>query len=64
MMATAKPILPTFLVVGAAKAGTTALYHWLQQHPQIFLSPIKEPHFFSGVQPNAVRLRIFRYNCF
>jgi hypothetical protein len=38
--------LPNFLVIGAEKCGTTALYHFLKQHPQIYMSPIKEPHFF------------------
>ncbi len=33
-------------IVGAAKAGTTALWGFLNQHPSVFLSPIKEPHFF------------------
>ena len=39
--------LPNFLVVGANKAGTTSLYHYLKQHPDIYLSPLKEPHYFS-----------------
>ncbi|MBX3010489.1 MAG: sulfotransferase [Caldilineaceae bacterium] len=39
--------MPTFLVLGVAKAGTTSLYHYLQQHPQIYMSPQKEPHFFA-----------------
>lgn len=39
--------LPDFLVVGAAKSGTTSLYSYLQQHPQIFMSKNKEPCFFS-----------------
>jgi Sulfotransferase family len=39
--------LPSFLVIGAAKAGTTALYHYLKQHPEIHMSPIKEPRFFA-----------------
>jgi len=39
--------LPNFLVIGAAKSGTSSLYMYLKQHPQIFMSPIKEPHFFS-----------------
>jgi len=39
--------LPNFLVVGAAKSGTTALYHYLNQHPEVFLSPIKETNFFA-----------------
>ncbi len=38
--------MPTFLVLGVAKAGTTSLYQYLKQHPQIYMSPIKEPHFF------------------
>ncbi len=41
--------LPNFLVIGAAKAGTTALYRYLEQHPQIYMSPEKEPRFFSWV---------------
>lgn len=38
---------PTFFVVGAAKAGTTALYHYLRLHPDVFMCPIKEPQHFS-----------------
>lgn len=39
--------LPNFLIIGAAKAGTTSLYRYLDQHPQIYMSPIKEPNFFA-----------------
>lgn len=39
--------LPTFFVVGVAKAGTTSLYHYLAQHPDIYMSPVKEPRFFA-----------------
>lgn len=39
--------LPNFFVIGAAKSGTTSLYHYLKEHPQIFMSPMKEPEFFS-----------------
>ena len=39
--------MPNFLVIGAEKAGTTALYHVLRQHPQIYMSPVKEPCFFA-----------------
>lgn len=38
---------PDFFIVGAAKSGTTSLYHYLRQHPDIYMSPIKEPNFFS-----------------
>jgi hypothetical protein len=40
--------LPTFFIIGAAKAGTTSLHYYLDQHPQVQMSSIKEPHFFSG----------------
>lgn len=39
--------LPNFIIVGAAKAGTTSLNFYLDQHPDVFMCPIKEPHFFS-----------------
>ncbi len=39
--------LPNFLIIGAAKAGTTALYHYLKQHPQVYMSPEKETNFFA-----------------
>ena len=39
--------LPKFMIIGAAKAGTTALNQYLSQHPQIFMCPLKEPQFFS-----------------
>ena len=39
--------LPNFLVIGAGKAGTTSLYHYLDQHPEVYMSPIKEPKFFA-----------------
>lgn len=40
-------IMPNFLIIGAAKAGTTALHEYLQQHPQIYLTPTKETNFFA-----------------
>lgn len=39
--------LPNFLIVGAAKSGTTALHMILNEHPQIFMSTTKELHYFS-----------------
>ena len=41
--------MPNFFIVGAQKAGTTSLYYYLKQHPQIYMSPRKEPHFFEGM---------------
>ncbi len=40
-------IMPNFLIVGAAKAGTTALYTYLKQHPQVYTTPQKETSFFA-----------------
>jgi hypothetical protein len=39
--------LPTFLVIGAMKAGTTSLYEYLRAHPSVFMPREKEPEFFS-----------------
>lgn len=39
--------VPDFFIIGAAKAGTTALYDYLKQHPDVFLPEEKEPHFFD-----------------
>jgi len=38
---------PNFFVIGAGKSGTTSLYHYLKQHPQVFMSPVKEPKYFA-----------------
>lgn len=39
--------LPDFLIIGAAKSGTSSIARCLSFHPQIFMSPVKEPEFFS-----------------
>jgi Sulfotransferase family len=39
--------LPDFFLLGAAKSGTTSLWRYLNQHPQIFMSSVKEPKYFS-----------------
>ena len=44
---TAPAAMPTFIIVGATKAGTTSLYHYLKQHPDIYMSPVKETKFFT-----------------
>jgi hypothetical protein len=40
-------MLPNFIVIGAAKAGTTALYWYLAEHPAVFMSPVKETNYFA-----------------
>ena len=42
-----RPLLD-FMIVGAQKCGTTALAHYLGQHPHIRMSSIKEPHLFDS----------------
>jgi hypothetical protein len=38
--------LPSLIVIGAMKSGTTTLHHYLDAHPDIFVPPIKEVNFF------------------
>jgi hypothetical protein len=40
--------LPNFLIVGAAKCGTSSLHKYLEQHPEIFMSKVKEPRFITS----------------
>lgn len=39
---------PNLFIVGAGKAGTFALYEYLKKHPNVFMSPVKEPNFFGS----------------
>lgn len=39
--------LPNFLIIGVQKAGTTSIYNYLQEHPQIFMSQVKETNFLE-----------------
>lgn len=39
-------MLPNFVIIGAMKAGTTSLYHYLRRHPQVFMPETKELHYF------------------
>jgi hypothetical protein len=40
-------MLPNFFVIGAPRSGTTSLYEYLNAHPDVYMSPKKEPDFFS-----------------
>src|SRR4051812_31018258 len=51
--------LPNFLIIGAAKAGTTSLYHYLRQHPDVFMSAVKEPRYYWQEGLAERRLEIF-----
>src|SRR5687768_6479955 len=39
-------MLPTFIIIGAMKSGTTSLHHYLDLHPEIIMSKMKETNFF------------------
>src|SRR3712207_3216291 len=51
--------LPHFFIAGAPKAGTTALHAALTTHPQLYLSPVKEPKYYltDGRPPAPSRQR-------
>ena len=44
--------LPNFLIIGAHKAGTSSLYHYLREHPEIYMPTLKEARFFAYDESN------------
>jgi hypothetical protein len=50
-------IKPNFFIVGKPKSGTTALHLMLEQHPDVYMSPVKEPHYFARDHVEAARQR-------
>src|ERR671915_544163 len=40
-------MLPNLIVIGAMKSGTTSLHNYLSLHPEIFMTEVKEPSFFT-----------------
>ena len=44
---------PNFFIIGAPKCGTTSLAAWLAEHPDIYMSPVKEPNFYNVDLSNA-----------
>jgi sulfotransferase family protein len=40
-------MLPNFIVIGAAKAGTTSLHWYLAEHPAVFMTTVKDPAYFA-----------------
>lgn len=43
--------MPNLFIIGAAKCGTTSLHHYLDLHPEISMSKLKEPTYFAGHDP-------------
>ena len=57
-----QPTLPNFFIVGAGKAGTTSLHRYLAQHPQVYMSPLKEPCYFaSEIRPENLSPQLQRH---
>ena len=54
---------PDFIIIGAAKSGTTSLYQYLCRHPEIYMSTPKEPDFFS-IDTNYARGIDWYYSLF
>jgi hypothetical protein len=52
--------LPTFLGIGAPRAGTTWLHANLGKHPEIWLTPVKEVHYFDARQRGEPRGNFYR----
>lgn len=48
-------MLPNFLIIGAGRSGTTSLYHYLREHPDIYMSPVKEANFFMVTEGEKPR---------
>lgn len=57
-----RTVLPNFFIVGTGKAGTTSLHRYLSQHPQIYMSPVKEPCYFAAeIRPANLSLAARRH---
>ena len=54
--------LPNFLGIAAVKAGSTSIYRYLGEHPEIYVSPVKETNFFAyeGQRERRFRIRSWR----
>jgi len=57
----ANSALPNFLVIGVEKGGTTWLHAQLKKHPEIFLPPTKEIHFFNKYNSNFIAHDYFKF---
>lgn len=49
-------MMPNFLIIGANRSGTTSLYLYLREHPEVFMPDRKEPHYFVAEQLSTLRV--------
>jgi 1,2-diacylglycerol 3-alpha-glucosyltransferase len=54
-------VVPNFFIIGAPKSGTTSLSEYLKDHPNIFFSPVKEPHFFDLDTSKRLKIKLPTY---
>jgi len=47
-------IWPNFFIVGAPRAGTTSLYQYLKETSGVYMSPTKEPNYFSSINASSL----------
>jgi hypothetical protein len=50
-------MLPDFIIIGVVKAGTTSLHHYFDQHPDVFMTVVKEPNYFSFDENRSAHVR-------
>ena len=59
------PVRPNFIIAGASRSGTTSIYYYLRQHPEIFMPETKEPYYFVnekiGVNDLNAYLSLFQF---
>ncbi len=55
-------MLPDFIIIGAHKAGTTSLHHYFDQHPDVFMTVVKEPNYFTFDPTNSAHVGAKRSN--
>ena len=46
---------PNFIIAGAPKCGTTSMWYYLNQHPDVFLTKVKEPNYFCTDFPGVMK---------
>src|SRR3712207_1725922 len=49
-----RTVMPNCIIIGAPRSGTTSLYEYLNTHPDVYMSPVKEPDFFIRPSLDAV----------
>ena len=57
---TIDPLQNLVLTIGAMKAGTTSLHHYMSVHPEVSMAPVKEPDFFKDDQYNGHKINEYR----